>query len=75
MFESVEALVAEYVDLEGRLADPGVHGDQAAARKLGLPFGELHRLGPESGIVGKLARGLEVLTGLCPGAIGSHDGP
>ncbi len=41
MFESVEALAAEYVDLETRLADPDVHGDQAAARKLGRRYAEL----------------------------------
>ena len=28
MFESVETLEAEYADLERRLADPDIHGDQ-----------------------------------------------
>ena len=41
MFESVEALEAEYVDLERRLADPDIHGDQAAARKVGRRYAEL----------------------------------
>ena len=41
MFESVEALEAEYADLERRLADPDIHGDQAAARKVGRRYAEL----------------------------------
>ena len=41
MFESVEALAAEYADLEERLADPSVHADQATARRLGRRYSEL----------------------------------
>lgn len=41
MFESVELLVEEYADLERRLADPDIHGDQAAARKVGRRYAEL----------------------------------
>jgi peptide chain release factor 1 len=41
MFESCAELVAEYADVEARLADPAVHGDQAAARRLGRRFAEL----------------------------------
>jgi peptide chain release factor 1 len=41
VFESVELLVAEYADLERRLADPEIHGDQAAARKVGRRYAEL----------------------------------
>jgi peptide chain release factor 1 len=41
MFESCAELVAEYADVETRLADPAVHGDQAAARRLGRRFAEL----------------------------------
>ena len=41
MFESVESLVEEYADLERRLADPEIHGDQAAARKVGRRYAEL----------------------------------
>ncbi|MGD9954707.1 MAG: peptide chain release factor 1 [Candidatus Nanopelagicales bacterium] len=41
MFESVEALEAEYAELERRLADPDIHGDQAAARKVGRRYAEL----------------------------------
>jgi len=37
----VDALVAEYVDLEARLADPAVHGDPAEARRLGRRYAEL----------------------------------
>ena len=41
MFESCAELVAEYAVVEARLADPAVHGDQAAARRLGRRFAEL----------------------------------
>ena len=41
MFESCADLVEEYVDVERQLADPGIHGDQAAARKLGRRYAEL----------------------------------
>ena len=41
MFESVAVLVDEYADLERRLADPDLHGDQAAARKVGRRYAEL----------------------------------
>ena len=41
MFESVDSLEAEYADLERRLADPDIHGDQAAARKVGRRYAEL----------------------------------
>ena len=41
MFESVEALVAEYADLEAQLADPAVHTDQTRSRKLGRRYAEL----------------------------------
>ncbi|RRO12640.1 peptide chain release factor 1 [Saccharopolyspora rhizosphaerae] len=37
----LEGLLAEYEDLEKRLADPSVHGDQANARKLGRRYAEL----------------------------------
>ena len=35
MFESVDALEAEYADAEKQMADPAIHSDQNAARKLG----------------------------------------
>ncbi len=34
-------LIAEYTDLQTRLSDPGVHADQAIARKLGRRYAEL----------------------------------
>ncbi|SFS38895.1 peptide chain release factor 1 [Saccharopolyspora flava] len=37
----LEGLLAEYEDLEKRLADPSVHVDQANARKLGRRYAEL----------------------------------
>ena len=33
--------MAEYADLERRLADPAVHADQAAARSLGRRYAQL----------------------------------
>jgi peptide chain release factor 1 len=41
VFESVQSLVDEYAELERRLADPDIHGDQAAARKVGRRYAEL----------------------------------
>jgi peptide chain release factor 1 len=41
MFESCVELVNEYADVEAQLADPAVHSDQAAARRLGRRFAEL----------------------------------
>lgn len=41
MFESCVELVDEYTDVEQQLANPGVHGDQAAARQLGRRYAQL----------------------------------
>ena len=41
MFEQCAQLEAEYTDLERQLADPGVHADQALARRLGRRYAEL----------------------------------
>jgi peptide chain release factor 1 len=41
MFESCADLAAEYAEVETQLADPAVHADQAAARRLGRRFAEL----------------------------------
>ena len=41
MFESCVDLVNEYTDVEQQLANPDVHGDQAAARQLGRRYAEL----------------------------------
>lgn len=35
------ALLAEFADLEGQLADPAIHGDQARARRVGRRYAEL----------------------------------
>jgi peptide chain release factor 1 len=37
----LETLLAEYAEIEARLADPAIHADQAAARKAGRRFAEL----------------------------------
>ena len=41
MFDNVEDLVAEYADLERQLADPAIHADAGAARRLGRRYAEL----------------------------------
>ena len=41
MFEGCIELEREYAELEVQLADPGVHADQALARKLGRRYAEL----------------------------------
>jgi len=41
VFESCVVLLDEYADVEGELADPAVHGDQSAARRLGRRYAEL----------------------------------
>lgn len=41
MFESCVVLLDEYADVERELADPAVHGDQSAARRLGRRYAEL----------------------------------
>ncbi len=41
MSEPAEAVVAEYLELEARLADPAVHGDQGLARRLGKRYAAL----------------------------------
>ena len=39
--DRLSALLAEYEELEKRLADPAIHADQAAARRVGRRFAEL----------------------------------
>ena len=41
MFESCVDLLDEYSQVEVQLSDPAIHGDQAAARRLGRRFAEL----------------------------------
>ena len=41
MFEAVESLQSEYADVEARLADPDVHTDPGAAKRLGRRYSEL----------------------------------
>jgi len=44
VFEQIDDLVREHADLETRLADPAIHADQGAARRLGRRFAELSPL-------------------------------
>ncbi|MBS4727305.1 peptide chain release factor 1 [Mycobacterium sp. SM1] len=39
--QAIDALLAEHADLERQLADPGLHGKPAAARKAGRRFAQL----------------------------------
>ncbi|HEX8870101.1 MAG TPA: PCRF domain-containing protein, partial [Lentzea sp.] len=39
--QSLDSLLAEYDELEKKLADPSVHADQAGARKLGKRYAQL----------------------------------
>ena len=41
MFEAVESLVEEHAMLEERMADPALHTDQAASRRVGQRYAEL----------------------------------
>ncbi len=41
MFESCDALVREYVDLESQLSDPALHADPSAARRVGKRHAQL----------------------------------
>ena len=41
MFDAVDDLLTEHAELERRLADPGVHADATAARRLGRRYAEL----------------------------------
>ncbi|MCE1173950.1 MAG: peptide chain release factor 1 [Propionibacteriales bacterium] len=41
MFEAAAELVTEFAEVERRLADPGVHADPIASRKLGRRYAEL----------------------------------
>ncbi|MDQ3153424.1 MAG: peptide chain release factor 1 [Actinomycetota bacterium] len=41
---AVRALLAEHAELEARLADPDLHADAGAARRVGRRYGELSRI-------------------------------
>ena len=41
MFDQLDELVAEYAELERKLADPAIHADQGQARTLGRRYSEL----------------------------------
>src|SRR4051794_35279555 len=57
MFEAVDGLVTEHAELEQKLAEPGLHSDQALAKRLNQRYAELsailraydewHRLGDD----------------------------
>ncbi|MEO3923686.1 peptide chain release factor 1 [Micromonosporaceae bacterium B7E4] len=47
--DRLAGLLAEYAELEGRLADPAIHADQATARRVGRRFAELTPLHKAAG--------------------------
>ena len=44
MFESVDALIAEYAELQEKLGDPAVHADAGLSKKLTRRFAELSKI-------------------------------
>ncbi|MEL0273909.1 MAG: peptide chain release factor 1, partial [Pontimonas sp.] len=44
MFESVDALIAEYAELQEKLGDPAVHADAGLSKKLNRRFAELSKI-------------------------------
>lgn len=44
MFDSVDALIAEYTELQGKLGDPAVHADAGLSKKLNRRFAELSKI-------------------------------
>ncbi len=44
MFESVDALIAEYAELQEQLGDPAVHADPGRSKKLNRRFAELSKI-------------------------------
>ncbi|TDC96278.1 peptide chain release factor 1 [Saccharopolyspora aridisoli] len=62
----LEGLLAEYDDLEKRLADPSVHVDQANARKLGRRYAELTPIVRTSRELDEIRSDLETAQELAP---------
>lgn len=44
MFDSVDALIVEYTELQGKLGDPAVHADAGLSKKLNRRFAELSKI-------------------------------
>jgi peptide chain release factor 1 len=44
LFESVDALIAEYAELQEKLGDPAVHADAGLSKKLNRRFAELSKI-------------------------------
>jgi peptide chain release factor 1 len=44
MFESIDALIAEYTELQGKLGDPAVHADAGLSKKLNRRFAQLSKI-------------------------------
>ncbi|WP_033340163.1 peptide chain release factor 1 [Catenuloplanes japonicus] len=57
--ERLKSLLAEYDDLEKRLADPAIHADQNTARRVGRRFAELSPIHKASGELEQAREDLE----------------
>ncbi|HZM77355.1 MAG TPA: peptide chain release factor 1 [Candidatus Limnocylindrales bacterium] len=57
--DRLTALLAEYDNLEQRLADPAIHADQAIARKVGRRFAELTPIHKTAGELASLREDIE----------------
>jgi peptide chain release factor 1 len=57
--DRLSALLAEYDELEQRLADPAIHADQAQARKVGRRFAELTPIHKTAGELAALRADIE----------------
>ena len=57
--DRLSVLLAEYDELEQRLADPAIHADQAAARKVGRRFAELTPIHKTAGELAALRGDIE----------------
>jgi peptide chain release factor 1 len=57
--DRLSALLAEYDELEKRLADPAIHADQATARKVGRRFAELTPIHKTAGELASLRDDIE----------------
>jgi peptide chain release factor 1 len=44
VFDSVDALIAEYAELQVKLGDPAVHADAGLSKKLNRRFAELSKI-------------------------------
>ncbi len=64
--DRLQSLLDEYAELERRLADPAIHADQAAARKVGRRFAELSAIHKTSAELDQVRADLAAARELAP---------